>query len=56
MINPKREVRELSLTFRGKPLDAPLKSLFQIVENYSGNEKIIMYLSSKGSIEMDYLD
>ena len=57
MINPKREVRELSLNFRGKPLEEMLKSLKQIIEKPDPSGKpTIMMVSSKSAFDLELLD
>jgi hypothetical protein len=49
-IFPKRPVRELNLTYKGRDLKEPLKSLREI----STQQPMLMILSSKTEIELEY--
>ena len=57
MINPKREVRELSLTFKGKPLEENMKTMKQVIGTLpTDGRPSIMFLSSKSPTELEYQD
>ena len=54
-ISPPRPSKELFLTYKGKELKEPLKSLKQIMGGQYGQvQQIVVILSSKTAIEMEY--
>lgn len=56
-IFPRRDVRELTLTYKGKDLKESLKTLKQVMgSSFNKVEACIMILSSKSQIEMEYMD
>lgn len=59
-IFPKRDLNELTLTYKGKDLKENLKTLKQVVGSAFGkngqNGPYMMILSSKSAIEMEYMD
>lgn len=57
-IYPKRDISELTLTYKGKDLkEHMLKTLKQVMgSTYGKAESVIIILSSKSSIEMDYME
>lgn len=54
MIFPSRPLRELNLVYKGKDLKEPLKTIKEVCA--SSNSQIIMILSSKSEIELEYED
>ena len=56
-IYPKRDIRELNLTYKGKDMSEKMKTLKQVMGTSFGKvDSIIMILSSKSAIEMEYMD
>jgi len=56
-IFPRRDVNELTLTYKGKELKEKLKTLKQVMGTAFGKvDSCMMILSSKSSIEMEYMD
>ena len=56
-IFPKRDVNELTLTYKGKDLKEGLKTLKQVMgSSFGKTESCMMILSSKSAIEMEYMD
>lgn len=54
-IFPRRDVSELSLTYKGKDLKEKLKTLKQVMGTQFGRvESCMMILSSKSTIEIEY--
>jgi hypothetical protein len=54
MIFPSRPIRELNLVYKGKDLKEPLKTIKEVCAQ--SNAPIIMILSSKSEIELEYED
>ena len=56
-IHPKRDINELTLTYKGKDLKENLKTLKQVMGTAFGKiDQCVMILSSKSSIEMEYME